>query len=117
MTLRPGQLEPNEFELAILHRIAEDESSLRPLLLRLHVLSREYTGVGCFTNFLHEEHAHEPARRVLDLNAVITIPGVPNGLGAVLFLEDNHPAFLEVVSFGEDHWDGRFDGFSIGRAD
>lgn len=49
--MKPGQLTPNEFENAILERLASKTEALRPLLARLHVLSREFTGVGSFTNF------------------------------------------------------------------
>ena len=48
-TMRPGQLKPNDFELAILERLASRESSIRLSVERLHVLSREFTGVGSFT--------------------------------------------------------------------
>ena len=49
--LRPGQSTPNDFETAILERIALDNPSLREHFGRLHVLSREFTGVGSYTNF------------------------------------------------------------------
>lgn len=39
--MRPGQLEPNEFEIAILDRLAQDVSAIGPLIAKLHVLSRE----------------------------------------------------------------------------
>ena len=51
MSMRPGQLNPNEFEIAILNRLADDFELLRALIPKLHVLSREFTGVGAFTNF------------------------------------------------------------------
>ena len=49
--LRPGQSIPNDFETAILERIALNNPSLREHFSRLHVLSREFTGVGSYTNF------------------------------------------------------------------
>jgi hypothetical protein len=48
--MRPGQLEPNEFEIALLKGFAAQDPSL--CLDSLHVLSREFTGVGSFTKFL-----------------------------------------------------------------
>jgi hypothetical protein len=47
----PGQLQPNELETAILKRIAKDEPWLQMSAGDLHVLSREFTGVGGYTKF------------------------------------------------------------------
>lgn len=120
---RPGQVEPNEFEQAILRRISmEDElspqlrpeSSARGSSPGLHVLSREFTGVGCFTNFRYDDAAAESGGRHIGLNALIVMPGVPNGMGAVLFVASlGQPKFLEVFTCGSDRWDGIFDGFVI----
>lgn len=52
---RPGQIEPNEFELAILDRITAQRPSLLAYMKNLHVLSREFTGVGSYTNFKCED--------------------------------------------------------------
>jgi hypothetical protein len=48
MSMRPGQLEPNEFETAPLKRFATQDPSLS--IDSLHVLSLEFTGVGSFTS-------------------------------------------------------------------
>jgi hypothetical protein len=40
--MRPGQPDPNEFELAILLTLAEKFPSLRELTPKLRVLSREF---------------------------------------------------------------------------
>jgi hypothetical protein len=58
--MRPGQVTPNEFELAILERLASKELSIRGAIAQLHVLSREFTGVGSFTNFACEESSGTP---------------------------------------------------------
>ena len=50
--MKPGQLYPNELELAILEELAREEPALISHLEELHVLSRKYTGVGCYTEFL-----------------------------------------------------------------
>ena len=113
---RPGQIEPNELEIAILDRIAQEHPSVRPFLRRLHVLSRKYTGVGSFTNFRCDDVAEDAPREDLSLNGLIVIPTVPNGLGAVLFCRDGKPECLETFTYGDDHWDGVCEGFSIERA-
>ena len=74
--MRPGQLEPNEFEIALLKRFAAQD-------------------------------------RDLHLDAVISVPGVPNGLGAILFCIGSHPNVLEIYTFGDEHWDGLYEGFLI----
>jgi hypothetical protein len=112
--MRPGQLTPTDFELTILERIATQEPSIRWSPQQLHVMSRDFTGVGSFTNFKCDESVLDAAeRRILALDAVIIMPGVPNGMGAVLFCKGHQPECLEVYTYGEDYWDGVYDGFSI----
>lgn len=55
--MRPGQLKPNEFEIAILERLASKDPSIVRSLGQLHLLSREFTGVDSFTNFKCEDSA------------------------------------------------------------
>ncbi len=111
--MRPGQRHINEFEQAILTHLAQQETSLEPLIHGLHVLSREFTGVGSFTNFKAEESAPVLGNRRLGLDAPIHLPEVEYGLGAVLFCESGCPAVLEVFTYGEA-WDGVHEGFTIG---
>lgn len=49
--MQPGQITLNDFELAILERLSQDEPSIGPYIAELHVLSREFTGAGSYTNF------------------------------------------------------------------
>ncbi len=111
--MRPGQLEPNEFEVAILNLLAMDVSALGPLIAKLHVLSREYTGVGSYTNFDCAESATALGKQTIGLKAQINMPNVPSGMGAVLFCEGGKPKCLETYTFGEEPWDGIYEGFSI----
>ena len=110
--MRPGQTTPNDFERAILERIADQEPSIRASIASLHVLSREYTGVGSFTRFLCDDLRGKWDRHI-GLNVLIRMPGVPDGMGAVLFCKGSSPECLETYSFGNDHWDGVHEGFSI----
>jgi hypothetical protein len=111
MSMRPGQLKPNEFETALLKRFATQDPSLS--IDSLHVLSRKFTGVGSFTTFLCGGSVETKWDRHLKLNAVISMPGVPNGLDAVLFCTGNQPNCLEISSFGDEYWDGVYDGFVV----
>jgi len=112
-TFRPGQPEPSEFELAILERILEARPAMRARIRDLLVLSRQYSGVGSFTNFRCENPGHGLDEESLPLDALISLPGVPHGMGAVLICKGDRPLCLEVYTFGEDRWDGVFYGFSI----
>ena len=97
--MRPGQLTPNDFELAILRRILSKEPSIAAEVDRVHVLSREFTGVGSFTKFqCNAAGTNSPDRR-LGLDDLINRPSVPNGMGAVLFCKGGKPECLEVVHF------------------
>ena len=114
--MRPGQLEPNEFELAILERMANKAPLIRAFVQKLRVLSREFTGVGSYTTFLSDEPSSEHDEAHISLDALISMPRVPNGMGAVLFVEGGKPKLLETFTYGDDHWDGVYEGFSIDEA-
>jgi len=113
--LRPGQVEPNELELAIFAHLAHQEPALCILLNKLHVLSRQYTGVGSYTRFACGDCATEVPERSVSLNAIVRMPGVPSGMGAELFCKNGLPECLELFTYGDDHWDGVYDGFTIER--
>lgn len=112
--MKPGQRTPNEFEIAILLRLASGTESLRGCIGALHVLSREFSGVGSFTTFQPNRALARPdlGEQQLGLDVLINVPGVPNGMGAVLFCKDGCPDMLETYTYG-DPWDGTFTGFSI----
>ena len=113
--MRPGQLHPNELEVAILEHIARDEPWLQGPFIALHVLSREYTGVGGYTNFLCEvpEQAGDPCP---SLKPSLCVPGVPHGMRAVLWCRGTLPECLELFTYGDERWDGTFGGFSFADA-
>ena len=111
--MRPGQLTPNEFEMAVLARIAQKNPSLEPKIHALHVLSRKFTGVGCYTDFLVSESAPEHEDQSFGFDELISMPGVQNGMGATLNCKGEEPERLEIYAFGNDHWDGVYDGFNL----
>jgi hypothetical protein len=49
----------------------------------------------------------------ISLDAVISVPGVPTGLGALLFVKRGFPNLLEIHTFGNELWDGISVGFDI----
>jgi hypothetical protein len=105
---------PNEFEIAVLKRMANQLLSLSPVISELTVASRKLTGVGSFTNFANN-HAELPdaVSGPLALDAQIAMPGVRHGLGALLFFDVNSIAVLEIYSYGDETWSGNWEGFSF----
>ena len=108
--MRPGQISPNEFECAILEKIARDEPLLKGPFNTLHVLSRKYTGVGSFTDFVCNM-PKAASDCYLGLKPLIRLPGVPNGIGAVVWCQGCQPEHLELFTYGDDLWDGTYEGF------
>lgn len=112
MNVRPGQMWPSEFECSILERMARDITWLRGPFGALHVVSREYTGVGSYTNFACDlpecENDSCPG-----LNALIRMPGVPDGMGAVLWCRGTSAKCLEIFTYGASTWDGTYAGFEF----
>jgi hypothetical protein len=103
----------NEFERAILTSIARHEAGILVILPDLLVVKREFTGVGSFTDFEQDQILSDLGDRVLALKGSISMPGVPMGMGAVLFLKAGRPAMLETFTYGDEQWNGVWDGFSI----
>jgi hypothetical protein len=110
--VKPGQLTANDFERAILLHMSRKVPALAPMIDELHVLSRKYTGVGSFTEFHCVGAASDGDHEPITLDCGISMPGLANGMGALLFWCGGRPKCLETYTFDE-HWDGAFDGFSI----
>jgi hypothetical protein len=111
VTVAPEQSLPNAFESAILEAMARERPSLTLHVDRLRVRSRRFTGVGSYTDFLCDESGE---RNTVSLKARIAVPGVPNGMGAVLYCCGRGPECLETFTYGDDYWTGAFEGFSMG---
>ena len=64
--------------------------------------SREFSGVGFFTNFEVSENAPlvEPLNFAAG-NVDIQLENLPNGAGCILFVRDGKMSFLECYTFSE----------------
>ena len=103
------------FELAILSHIAERTPPLRPAIGHLRVARREFTGAGSYTYF-------EPTLPIplvdgsVPLEALVSMPGVPHGMGAILSVASGQASCLEIFTYGESSWYGDPEGFVIAPA-
>lgn len=114
--MKLDQLALNELETAILDELALEDPLHKMEMKNLHVLSREYTGVGSFTKFQQYSNLNlVGGDRQIGLAAKILVPGLKNGLGAWLFFENKNPSQLEIFTYGEELWNGVFNGFEIKR--
>jgi len=103
----------NEFEAAVLERIAYSNLWLRPILGGLRVSSRKITGGGSYTDFEPSSASVGIPDGHFSLDALISMPGVSNGMGATLFVKAGHITFLEIYVFGGQYWDDQFNGYSL----
>src|SRR5690349_52504 len=110
--MQPSLPAPNEFELAILQHLAAKLPGLAAVIPKLRVVRREYTPCGSYTNFDCADVIPKAAQPI-GLSEAINMPGVAHGMDGILFFKDGRPDFLEIVTFGGESWNGRFDGFSI----
>ena len=111
--MRPGHPDLNDFELAILRSVAESNPSLLDLIPKLRVISREFTGAGSFTHFICPDRVADLANTRIGLNKLINMPGVPSGLGALLFCKEGKPDFLEIYTQSDELWDGIYTGYRL----
>ena len=112
--MQPTLSPPNEFELAILYRLAVKVPALVAIIPRFRVLRREFTPCGSYTD-LECPDTVEGAANPISTSEAINVPGVTYGMQGLLFFKDGRPDFLEIVAFGGESWDVRYDGFSIQR--
>jgi hypothetical protein len=103
--------QPNALERSILEAMARERPSFVVDPSRLRVQSRRYTGVGSYTDFACDESG-EP--RTVRLKARIAVPGVPSGMGAVLYCRGAQLQCIETFTYGDDSWNGASEGFSVG---
>jgi hypothetical protein len=104
----------NEFEKAVLKRMADQAPALASAISELALSSRELTGVGSYTKFASNQTlVFDTSTGPLALDVHISMPGVPLGLGALLFFNANSIAFLEIFAHGDDAWGGNWEGFSL----
>jgi len=106
----------NEFEVAMLERIAEANpryrEQLRAVCESARIASRECSGAGGFFTFAPNDVVFEPANFELSPEAEISLPGLEHGMGAILFVRAGRVDWLEIFAYDEEWW-GELRGFKI----
>lgn len=100
------------FELALLRRIAADKPQLLARIAELQVDRRDFSGAGSFTRFKPHGAVALPDGYI-GLDALISMPGVENGMGASIAVTSRQIEELEIYTYGIATWLGDFEGFNI----
>ena len=84
----------------------------------LVVKLREYTGVGAYVHFALQEEGYQFVEKTLrdftlSIDKIITLPQLKDGLEFILEASDGKIDYLEIFTFGDEHWDGKEEGFLI----
>jgi hypothetical protein len=109
----------NPFERAVLEKLLDGNhpvlAALRAQLDSCQVSSREFTGVGFFTNLKVDrsvEPAPTPRPRIQVVDVGGKISGLEHGAGFVLSVTDGYLDFLEGFSYDEP-WPPEISEFSL----
>lgn len=107
----------NEFEIAVLNRLADKYLTLKVHLPFLEVKDRKITGVGMYVDFSYRNEPIdlkpiEPSTGALSTNDNIEIKGLEFGLGFELNITDGKIIFMEFITYGE-RWDGKTKNFTF----
>jgi len=111
----PSDLEP--LEAAVLEMLLAGEhpvlAALRAQLAGATVKSRDFSGVGFFTEFALGPHAvPTPVRSLRFGDVVATVTGLKYGAGFLIFVDDGLLGTLEGYSFREP-WPEKITEFSV----
>lgn len=107
----------NDLESALLNLIAIENEELYPSLKShiayLRVLNREHTGVGVYSNFVYVKSVNDDTRgnALLSSSKKLRIENLINELSYVLDITDGKINYLEIVTNGDENWDGAFKSF------
>lgn len=103
---------PTPFETQIVHAILEQHRErypdLIPLCANLRVESRKSTSVGAYITFSAEsQHPTTGTRDAqIGFDGEIRVTGIPSGLAGELVISDGLLDYLELVTYGDESWDG-----------
>ena len=101
----------NNFELAILERIAAKYPFVQAHIPLLCVQSRKNTGVGMYVNFHYKDTDISfeaiPANYIaLSAGSHLNMDGLQHGLVHEVAITGGRIDFLELATYGFEQWDG-----------
>ena len=104
----------NKLEVIILATLIEENNIKYPLLKShlplLKVKSREFTGVGIYTNFHYiTEPLTEEISALLSSPNQLLMDNLENELSYLLDITDGKINYLEILTNGNEAWDGKFE--------
>ena len=79
----------------------------------LKVKNREYTGVGSYTHFQYDSSKILTKDTAISSRKRLLIKGLEHELTYELNLTDGKIDFLEIVTNGDDKWDGKVKDFEL----
>ncbi len=108
----------NTLEVALLEAILEENKGKYPFLIShfplLKVNNREYTGVGLYSNFEYTSPIQESSiNDLISSEKELTIKGIKHPLSYVLDISNGRINHLEIVTNGNEKWNGKFETFSL----
>jgi hypothetical protein len=105
-------------EWAVIQKLLDGENAslakLRQQADTAQVLSREMTGVGFYTTLAVTPGLHRLDNRSFTFGDVIAeIPGVRNGAGFLLYVQNGLLHMVEGYTYGDESWPDRITTFQL----
>jgi hypothetical protein len=91
--------------------------TLKDQIEHLTVSSRKLTGVGCYINFsvpAEVKSFDKNLTKHLAFNEDIRVERVPSGLCCVMLVMKGRIHYLELVTYGNELWDGNLEKAQLG---
>jgi hypothetical protein len=111
--------ELNEIELKLIDGLTTKYPSLKSHIPHLKVTERQATGVGMYVNFAYANFNEklENLNSLFSNEENIEIPDLKYGLGYVIDISDGEIKYIEFITYGEENWNGKFDGYRIVKSE
>ena len=108
----------NNIEIAILKAIIEENQDKYPFLKThfpyIFIKNREYTGLGVYSNFEYSRIFEESnINTTLSSSKELTVANLENELTYVLDITNGKINFLEIVTNGNDSFEGEIIDFKL----
>ena len=107
----------NYLEIELLKSIIDENKERYPYLplhfTMLKVKHREFTGVGSYTHFQYDTSKILTKGTAISSRKRLMIKGLEHEVSYELNLTDGKIDFLEIVTNGDEEWDGKAENFEL----